>query len=192
MNVLIVVATKQEIISEKVLEHPTLYTGVGMVNTAVSLTKKLLENNYSLVINMGIAGSFNDLIKVGDVVEVTEDIFSEIGFENGDYFSEFTDFNIKNSYKNVAKTNLKKVKGITVNTVHGHKQSIVEVKNRLSPDIESMEGAVIFKVCDDFNTPCIQIRSISNKVERRNKESWDIEMAIRNLNINVENILNKL
>jgi futalosine hydrolase len=38
----------------------------------------------------------------------------------------------------------------------------------------------------------MQIRSISNKVERRNKENWDVNLAIKNLNIEVEKILNKL
>ena len=38
-------------------------------------------------------------IKTGDVVEVVEDCFSEIGFEDGESFSEFSDFNIKTKYK---------------------------------------------------------------------------------------------
>ena len=55
-----------------------------------------------------------------------------------------------------------------------------------------MEGAVIFKICKEFDIPCMQIRSISNKIERRNIEHWDINMAIKNLNIEVEKILDKL
>ncbi len=192
MNVLIVAATKSEINSEIILGFSTLITGVGMVNTAVNLTKELVNNNYDLVINMGIAGSFNSLIKVGDVVEVEEDILSEIGFEDGNSFSEFTDINIQNSYKNQSRTSLKKVNSITVNTVHGNEESIAEIKTRLNPDIESMEGAAVLKVCQEFNIPCMQIRSISNKVEKRNKDNWNIELAIKNLNSEVEKILEKL
>jgi len=192
MNVLIVAATKSEINSEIILGFSTLITGVGMVNTAVNLTKELVNNNYDLVINMGIAGSFNSLIKVGDVVEVEEDILSEIGFEDGNSFSEFTDINIQNSYKNQSRTSLKKVNSITVNTVHGNEESIAEIKTRLNPDIESMEGAAVLKVCQEFNIPCMQIRSISNKLEKRNKDNWNIELAIKNLNSEVEKILEKL
>jgi futalosine hydrolase len=55
-----------------------------------------------------------------------------------------------------------------------------------------MEGASVFKVCEEFNVPCMQIRSISNKVEKRNKNNWDLDLAIRNLNIEVEKIISGL
>jgi len=192
MNVLIVAATKPEIISERISDLPILITGMGMVNTAINLTRELNENNYDLVINMGISGSFSDEIKTGDVVEVIEDCFSEIGFEDGESFSEFSDFNIKTKYKVEGKTRLRKVKGITVNTVHGNENSIHNIVERLHPDIESMEGSAVFKVCEEMKIPCIQIRSISNKIERRNKENWSLDLAISNLNSEVEKIINNL
>ena len=95
MKVFIVAATELEVVSANVRNFPVLITGVGMVNTAINLTKELIKSDYDLVINMGIAGSFSDDIKIGDVVEVVEDTFSEIGFEDGDKFSKFTDFMIK-------------------------------------------------------------------------------------------------
>ena len=192
MNVLIVAATKSEIRSDKISDLPMLITGVGMVNTAINLTKELNENNYDLVINMGVSGSFSDEIKIGDVVEVIEDCFSEIGFEYGESFSEFSDFDIKTKYKVEGKTSLRKVKGITVNTVHGNEDSIHNTIERLHPDIESMEGSAVFKVCEEMRVSCIQIRSISNKVERRNKKSWNLPLAISKLNTEVEKIINNL
>ena len=92
MNVLIVAATKLEITSDKISNLPILITGVGMLNTAINLTKELNNNDYDLVINMGVAGCFSDEIRIGEVVEVVEDCFSEIGFEDGESFSEFSDF----------------------------------------------------------------------------------------------------
>ena len=192
MNVLIVAATKSEVTSDKISNLPILLTGIGMVNTAINLTKELNNNDYDLVINMGVAGCFSDEIKIGDVVEVVEDYFSEIGFEDGDSFSEFSDFEIKTKYKVEEKTRLRKVKGITVNTVHGNENSIHNIVERLHPDIESMEGSAVFKVCEEMKIPCIQIRSISNKVEKRNKESWNLPLAISNLNIEVEKIISTL
>ena len=163
-----------------------------MLNTAINLTKELNNNDYDLVINMGVAGCFTDEIKIGDVVEVVQDCFSEIGFEDGESFSEFSDFDIKIKYKVEGKTRLRKVKGITVNTVHGNENSINNIVEMLHPDIESMEGAAVFKVCEEIKIPCIQIRSISNKVEKRNKESWNLPLAISNLNIEVEKIISTL
>ena len=66
MNVLIVAATKSEITSDKISDLPILITGVGMVNTAINLTKELNNNDYDLVINMGVSGSFSDEIKMGN------------------------------------------------------------------------------------------------------------------------------
>ena len=192
MKILLVVATKSEIIEDKFKDCDVIVTGVGMVNTTFSLTKSLSKKSYDLVINMGVAGSFSDEIKIGDVVEVIEDNLSEIGFENGNSFSEFTNFRIENYFKVDKKTNLKKVKGITVNTVHGNEKTITEIVSRLNPDVESMEGAACFMVCEKFEIPCIQIRSISNKVEKRNTESWNLDLAISNLNTEVEKIIYSL
>jgi futalosine hydrolase len=192
MNVLIVAATKFEITSGKIKKNPILITGVGMVNTAINLTKELMKKKYDLVINMGVAGSFSDELKNGDVVEVVEDNFSEIGFENNLEFSKFTDFDLKTKYLNNSRTSLKKVRAITVNTVHGKNETISAIMKRESSEIESMEGASVFKVCEEMKIPCVQIRSISNKVEKRNKNNWDLDVAIKNLNIKVEKIINNL
>ena len=192
MKTLIVAATNSEITSEIIKSLPNLITGVGMVNTAINLTKELVENEYDLVVNMGISGSFSSDILIGDVVEVVEDKFSEIGFENGVSFSEFSELNVKTSYEIKGETTLRKVKSITVNTVHGNEKSIDDIVKTLNPDIESMEGAAVFQVCKKFKIPCVQIRSISNKVEVRNKENWNSGLAISNLNKQVEKFIDSL
>jgi futalosine hydrolase len=192
MKILLAAATKEEIIEDDFKHCSVVITGVGMVNTAFSLTKNLTETAYDLVINMGLAGSFSDEIKIGDVVEVIEDNFSEIGFEDGDSFSRFTNLRVENSFKVDKKTDLNKVKAITVNTVHGNEETILEIVSRLNPDIESMEGAACFMVCEEFKIPCIQIRAISNKVEKRNIENWNLDLAISNLNAVVKEFIDSI
>ena len=86
----------------------------------------------------------------------------------------FTDFPIYNQ--------LAEVKAITVNTVHGDAESIAQTIDRFKPQIESMEGAAFFFACQQSQVTGIQIRAISNKVERRNRANWEIELAIKNLN----------
>ncbi len=192
MKILIVTATKAEIEQERFPNCELLITGVGMMNTAISLTQQLSHNNYDLVINMGVAGSFSDDLKIGDVVEVVEDTFSELGYEEAEGFAEFTEFELKNTFTNQAKTQLSKANSITVNTVHGNEESIAAITERLQPDIESMEGAGVFQLCEEFNVPCMQIRAISNRVEHRDKNNWNIPLAIHNLNTVVETIINTL
>ena len=78
--------------------------------------------------------------------------------------------------------NLQEVKAITVNKVHGNELSILKTIDRFNPEIESMEGAAFFYACEQANTSCIQIRAISNFVERRNRANWNIKLAVNTLN----------
>src|SRR5436190_20182543 len=55
-------------------------TGAGMVNTAFELGK-LDGDHFDMAINAGVAGSFSHF-KMGDVVNVVHDCFSELGAED--------------------------------------------------------------------------------------------------------------
>jgi len=167
-----------------------LITGVGMVPTAFALAGHLPRNVYHLVINLGIAGSFDRDITLGEVVEIREDIFSELGAEDDTQFISIEKLGFGASiFRPTAainqfnkKINLKKVNAITVNTVHGNEASIAKIAERLNPQLESMEGAAFFYACHELKVPCIQIRAVSNYVEKRNRDNWQIGLAVKNLN----------
>jgi futalosine hydrolase len=174
-----------------------LVTGVGMVATAFALGKQLALNNYDLAINVGIAGSFAFDIELGEVVLVTEDVFAEQGAEDNEDFLSLVDLGFgeitQYSHQSIQKgeqTNLnlampeqiRKVKAITVNKVHGNEFSIAKTLSRFKAEVESMEGAAFFYACNQSQTPCIQLRAISNYVEPRDKERWKVDLAIKNLN----------
>lgn len=205
-KILIVAATKSEI--EPILSYYSIHaqgeglfmadngedisvliTGVGMVNTAYYLGR-YSHNAFDYVINLGIAGAFNRSIQLGEVVNVVEDTLSEMGAEDGDDFIKYADLNLggTNSYKNDSNLNnthlarLRNVKSITVNKVHGNEKSIGKIIEVFNPDIESMEGAAFMRAASRLSTDCIQIRSVSNYVEKRDKSKWDIPLAIKNLN----------
>ena len=55
-----------------------------------------------------------------------------------------------------------------------------------------MEGAACMMVCQKFNIPSLQIRSISNFIEERNKEKWNLSLAIKNLNFEARKIISNL
>ncbi len=190
MKILIISATELELnglknnLSDETMAHCDFYVcGVGMVHTCFELTRKLLQNTYDLVIQIGIAGAFDRSLSLGQVVWVQKDSFSEMGAEDGDDFLSLIQLGLQshdefpyhwsdlipNPIKDVhALQKYKQVKGITVNTVHGNASSILKTNMRLSPQIESMEGASFFYVCMKLNVPCVQLRSISNYVEPRN------------------------
>lgn len=161
-----------------------LITGVGMVATAFALGKHL-SSKYNLVVNFGIAGSFDRNIALGTILNITEDTFAELGAENGDEFLTISDLGFgENHYssKTHIKVNLPEAKGITVNRVTGSEKSIINLIKRLNPTTESMEGAAVFYAGKQLNIDCLQIRSLSNYVEPRNKDNWKIGLAIKNLN----------
>jgi len=177
----------------KTFDFELLITGVGMVATAFALGKHLATNTYDLVVNLGIAGSFDRNIAWGEVLEITEDTLAELGAEDDDKFlpieqlgfgngTFYPTTEISNLYNLFNTFNLKKARAITVNTVHGNETSIAKVAARLNPQLESMEGAAFFYVCQQMNVPCLQIRAVSNYVEKRNRDNWNIGLAIKNLN----------
>ncbi|RZM28374.1 MAG: futalosine hydrolase [Pedobacter sp.] len=164
-----------------------LITGVGMTATAFALGRTL-STKYNLVLNLGIGGCFDRHIPLGQLVHVTSDTFAELGAEDKDTFLPIDELGFGKSiysstpYPLAVPGNLKEGSGITVNTVHGNTGSIRRVEQRLHPLIESMEGAAVFYACEQLNIPAIQVRSISNYVEQRNREAWKIGLAIANLN----------
>lgn len=165
-----------------------LITGVGMTATAFALGRQLKPGKYNLVLNLGIAGSFNPDCKPGEVIHIIEDILSELGAEGENSFIPINELGFgESTFRPLSPERslyptLKTGRGITVNTVHGQQRSIDAVKTRLSPDVESMEGAAVIYACKQLNIPCIQVRSISNYVEIRNKANWNVPLAIENLN----------
>ncbi|HVW14622.1 MAG TPA: futalosine hydrolase [Mucilaginibacter sp.] len=168
-------------------EISTLITGVGMVATAFALGKHLVTNQYDIAINLGIAGSFDRGIALGEVVEVVEDHFSELGAEDDDGFLTIDQLGFGESVFKATHSlpdlpGIKKVSAVTVNTVHGNEASIQRLTSRIRPQLESMEGAAFFYACKQAGVPCAQIRTVSNYVERRNREAWQIGLAIKNLN----------
>jgi len=166
-----------------------LITGVGMVNTAYACGR-CITNDFDLIINAGICGAFNRNVKLGENVIVVEDAVSEMGAEDGKNFVPYREMGLpgtniylnESKFENSSIKKLRKVKGITVNKVHGDIESIAEAYKRWQPDVESMEGAAFFNACAHWSIPYIQIRSVSNYVEKRDRSKWKLDLAIKNLN----------
>lgn len=171
--------------------------GVGMVNTAFELGKRS-HVAYALAIQAGIAGSFGGR-SIGSVVNVIGDCFSELGAEDDGAFLSIDDMNfgtqkvmIHQPFKSQLINSLPEVFGITVNTVHGRNKSIQQITQRLQPEIESMEGAAFIYAANQSNWQALQLRAISNMVEKRNKDNWNIPLAIKNLNTTLVQLVKSL
>ena len=195
MRILVVAATEAEVSRLRTGRHGSnrldvVITGVGMVATAGHTTRALTSTQYDVAFNFGICGCFDPRVSLGTVVHVTVDQLSELGAEDGEQFIPFDALDLpgRSTFVNAAAPDnpvlreLLVVRGITVNTVHGHEPSINAVRARLQPQVESMEGAAFAYACSMSGVPYAQVRAVSNLVERRNRDAWRLDLAIRNLN----------
>lgn len=222
MQVLIVAATEMEVellresLGKSVGKNKYYYNdlvvdllvgGVGMTATAFSMGSYLVNKNYDLAVNVGLVGAFDRNLQLGQVVEVITDCFPEMGAENGKQFLSLSELQLQaaNAFpfeKELIKADVpetlyqthrwEKVHGITVNTVHGDEASISKIESLFEVQVESMEGAAFFYACRMMDLPCIQLRAISNYVEKRNKAAWKIELALKNLSEDTLFLLNDL
>lgn len=170
-----------------------LHTGIGMVNTALWMGRQIIQSDYELALNLGIAGSFGEHPGIGEVVEVKEDIYAELGADSPAGFLDLEALGFpawqngslpgynRLSNPHAGRSDLSLVRALTVNRVHGTAGRIAATRQRWEPEIESMEGAAFFQVALEAGLSCTALRSISNYVEPRNRAAWDIPAALRSL-----------
>ncbi len=178
------------------VEVSILITGVGLPMMAYALGRVLSNKKVNLAINAGIAGAFKPALKIGDVVQAASERFADLGVQEAD--GRFTDVHemgliegdqppfqngklINEAVENFAF--LPTVNSLSVNKVHGHEADIEAVRQKYpDAEIESMEGAAFFYACLQEGIPFLEIRSISNYVEPRNRDNWNVPLAIERLN----------
>ncbi len=197
MQILVVAATTFEIAPflEKFPGADHIITGVGAASTVYHLTKCLHQMDYDLVIQAGIAGSFNTRLALGEVVLVEKDAFGDLGLYEKNLFTPVHAMGFDLPVEGVLEkgwlvglrhtkyiSDIKVASGITVNMVSADKLLSGTINRYWKADIETMEGAALHYVCLMEGIPFLQIRGISNFVGERDKSKWAIPQAIKNVN----------
>jgi len=173
-----------------------LITGVGVLAATFSITRTILEKMPDLIIQAGIAGSFDPSLNAGEVVLIKEEIMGDYGAsENGEWKDifdlglmnkaefPFNEGRLINPHVNeYNKWGLQTVSSLTVNEIITLPEKLSQVIKKYNPAIENMEGAALHYSCLQLNIPFLQLRSISNQASERNKSSWRIEESITELN----------
>lgn len=171
-------------------------SGVGMLASAVSLTRLVSEEKPDLIIQAGIAGCFDPNIPLGKVVVVKEEILGDLGVEEEGKWKDIFDLKLEKSnyhpfekrklpnpwLKTYNLLKLPELSAITVNQISTQPTRIEQLKKKYGAVVESMEGAALHFICREANIPFIQIRAISNYVGERNKAHWKMKEAIEALN----------
>lgn len=183
-----------------------LVTGMGMMQTAAHLMWYANQYNRDFYFDIGVAGAFNRNLQLGEVLKVTSETYGDFGVENDEKFEDFFEMGFLDKSTSVfdyglikpiehlisQSIELKNVSSITVNKVHGNEQTIAQIIQKYNADIENMEGLAFYYVMHLMQKPSIEIRSISNYVEKRNKDNWKLSEAIHQLNQTMINILSKI
>lgn len=171
-------------------------SGIGMLAASFALTKLALEDKPDLIIQVGIAGTFDSNLLLGSVVAIHEETIGDLGVEEDGKWKDLFDLKLeKSSYHPFEKRKLpnqwltkynllglKEVSGITVNEISTNPERIQKLVKKYNPGIESMEGAALHYVARETNIPFIQIRAISNYIGERDKSNWQMKLAIDKLN----------
>ena len=169
--------------------------GIGLAQSSFALGRHKNLKDYDLLIHIGISGVYRpEKYKLGDLIEITHERFADIGAEekDGSLIDLFDlDFLPKNQFpynekwiSNPTKkwiSKYPKAKGLTVSKASGNADTITKLLP-LNADVESMEGAALFYACRCIDIPFISLRAISNYVEPRNKDRWNVPLALENLN----------
>jgi futalosine hydrolase len=212
MKIVITAATKGEWLpthkainstKKNVLFHES---GVGILSTTVALMKLITAEKPDLIIQVGIAGTFDTTKPLSRVVVIKNETIGDLGVTEKGRWKDIFDLGliknnqlpfVKKSLPNpwLKQYNLMKftaVNAVTVNQISTNKKQIEQLIQKYNPTIESMEGAALHYVCLDANIPFLQIRAISNYVGERNKKKWHLKDSISNLNDAVIQLIDQL
>ncbi|HOY23576.1 MAG TPA: hypothetical protein PK002_10510 [Cellvibrio sp.] len=200
MKIVVVFPTSTE---AKFFSHPRAATeqviveigGVGLSAAAYSTTKIIAKHQPDWLIMAGIAGVYaHSTFAVGDVVLVSSECESDLGFFTPSGFAHLADLNLDMDFT-IAKEYV---------CPHRPAQSILPIAKSnsmnaaMAPfvctdgiDIENMEGAAFFQVCLAEQQKFLEVRSISNMVKIGDDE-WDMEGSIRALTAGLHKVIDYL
>lgn len=204
MNCLVIAATPIEIApfltylkKEKKFKYEidVLITGIGLTATTYALLNQINIKKPAFIIQAGVGGCFDINIKLGTVVAIKKETIADQSVVELKTLKTLFDLKLlpqnKNPFSNgwlvnsndiLRKIKLRKVTGISVNEITTDKKKVKLYRDRFKPVIESMEGAALHYVSLMEKIPFLQIRSVSNYIAERNKQKWNMNEAVENLN----------
>ena len=180
-----------------------LISGIGQLQTAYALQKKIMFRRPELIVQAGFGGGPNqgDIGKAYAIHSETlsdlgaldkegfHDLF-ELGLEKSDQFP-FRKGKLENPYRKLLDwCGLPVLDGHTVNEIKSSDSKSFQ-RNEL-PVVESMEGAALHFVCLMEKIPFLQIRAVSNVTGDRDKSRWKIPEAQHILHQTLSSLLQKL
>ena len=180
-------------------------TGIGAVQACHCVTREVVAaaaagDPYNLVVNLGIAGSYDlKAFPIGSAAVISREHFADLGFGSEEGFSDLFQYGILEKddfpytkgalarqllpYPHIEKV-LEKYgagAGATVQCVTGTQARCNEIVAMYNPQIESMEGAGVYYAALMEKVPFFELRTVSNAVGERDTSKWESKAALDTL-----------
>jgi nucleoside phosphorylase len=128
--------------------------GVGLVETAMNLTRLCLFDKPEFLLFVGSAGSYGDA-KIFDIIESKTAANIELSFLSNDAYTPLD---------NVVSTNTTNIKDLVVNSSNyiSTNQELTKKFLKLGIGIENMEFFAVLKIAEEFNIPAGGVFCITN------------------------------
>lgn len=193
------VETERQAVLRGLQHHPGFkveIAGVGPVAAAVHTTLALAKNKYACVISAGIGGGFPPHAELEHIVIANAIILADLGAESPDGFIPIEKLGFGNAtvlpnmevsrqlVTSLSEVGLPVVHApiLTRSTVTGTKESADQLMQQ-HPEAaaEAMEGFGVAAAAVACGIPVIELRTISNMVGPRDRDSWRMKEALNQL-----------
>ncbi|MBC8139105.1 MAG: hypothetical protein H8F28_24800 [Fibrella sp.] len=168
-------------------------SGVGIPATFAHLLPKVMGGDYSLLINLGIAGAYpGSGLAIGDIFLGLTETYADLGMElpESPDFLPLHDTPFGGDYQRtyplvclqeLVRANVRVVSGATVNACTGTTETGLRRENQFNTAFETMEGAAVAQIGHMCGVAVCEIRAISNIAARRDMRPENIRLALQNL-----------
>lgn len=176
--------------------------GVGKINAAAATAVMIERHRPQLVINTGCAGAYlGSGLSVGNLVVASEETLADEGVIVSEGWRDLRYMSLPSldlgghpcfntiplsKHASEKAMQLADFYGVflmrgrfaTVSTCSGTSQRGDQLSTLWNAIAENMEGAAVAQVCRRYGLDCLEIRGISNLVEERDMEKWEIRLAV--------------
>ena len=170
-------------------------TGIGAVNAAHALTCALQARRPDWVLQVGVGGAYpQGGLEIGALALASEEWYGDLGVRTDEgwqgadligipVYGEdgYNKFVLAGECLDRAQEFLPEVKVgpfATVQECSGTDELGLERGARFGAVCENMEGAAAAHVCALYGVPFLELRAMSNRVEKRDREQWDLVGAV--------------
>lgn len=162
--------------------------GVGMAASAAATATALALASYEVVVSLGVAGGFDGRAGIGEVVVADQILAADLGVDAPDGYRTLGELGLADTgiatgarcdlvaARLGARTGLV----LTVTTVTGTDERAAYLRDRWGPVAEAMEGYGVWSAARTGapDTFPLEVRAISNRVGRRDRDAWDLPAAL--------------